>query len=95
MPDHVYLLLQPKEIEPKRWWPLAAILNGIKGFTAHRINDVLGRRGLVWLDERFDRIVRDEAELVEKWKYIRMNPVKQGLCERPEDWDTLYEQGTG
>jgi len=53
--------LQPKEIEPGRWWPLATILNSIKGFTARQINDLLGRSGPVWLDERFDRIVRDEA----------------------------------
>ena len=45
----------------------------------------------MWLDERFDRIVRDEAELMEKWTYIRLNPVKKGLCARPEDWDALYE----
>ncbi|MFI5397926.1 MAG: REP-associated tyrosine transposase [Candidatus Binatia bacterium] len=92
MPDHVHLLLQPKEIEPGHWWLLATILNSIKGFTARQINDLLGRQQPVWLDERFDRIVRDEAELIEKWKYIRMNPVKQGLCERPEDWDALYER---
>jgi putative transposase len=92
MPDHVHLLLQPNEIEPGQWWPLATILNSIKGFTARQINGLLGRRGPVWLDERFDRIVRDEAELIEKWNYIRMNPVKKGLCERPEDWDALYER---
>ena len=92
MPDHVHLLLQPSEIEPGRWWPLARILNSLKGFTACEINDLLGHSGPVWLDERFDRVVRDEAELLEKWNYIRMNPVKRGLCERPEDWDALYER---
>jgi REP element-mobilizing transposase RayT len=91
MPDHAHLLLQPAEIEPGRWWPLATILNSIKGFTARQINDLLERSGSVWLDERFDRIVRDEAELIEKWTYVRMNPVKKGLCARPEDWDALYE----
>jgi REP element-mobilizing transposase RayT len=92
MPDHVHLLLQPTETDPGRWWPLATIMNSIKGFTARQINGLLGRRGAVWLDERFDRIVRDEAELMEKWNYIRMNPVKKGLCERPEEWDALYER---
>ena len=93
MPDHVHLLLQPKEVEPGQWWPLATLLNSIKGFSARQINDLLGRQGPVWLDERFDRVVRDEAELMEKWNYIRMNPVKKGLCKRPEDWDALYERG--
>ena len=63
----------------------------LKGFTARQINDLLGREGPVWLDERFDRIVRDEAELIEKWNYIRVNPVKKGLSESPEEWDALYE----
>jgi REP element-mobilizing transposase RayT len=90
-PDHVHLLLRPKEVEPGRWWSLANILNSIKGFTARRINHLLGREGPLWMDERFDRIVRDEAELIEKWQYIRMNPVKKGLCEKPEDWDALHE----
>src|SRR6266852_8323540 len=26
-------------------------------------------------------------QFVEKLRYIHRNPVKQGLCERPEDWD--------
>ena len=31
--------------------------------------------------------VPNSAQFVEKLRYIHRNPVKAGLCERPEDWD--------
>ena len=34
------------------------------------------RRNSVWQDEYFDRIVSDEAEFLEKVKYILNNPLK-------------------
>jgi putative transposase len=92
MPDHVHLLLQPAERSPGEWWSLTSILHSIKSFTANEINRQLGRRGALWQDETFDRVVRDEAELFEKWSYIRMNPVKRALCDSPAAWDALYER---
>jgi REP element-mobilizing transposase RayT len=91
MPDHAHLLLMPRRTASGECWSLAQILHSLKSYTANEINRVLGRRGTAWLDERFDRIVRDRAELSEKWQYIRNNPVKAGLCTRPEEWDALYE----
>ena len=46
----------------------------------------------IWQDERYDRMVRDENEFLEKWHYIRNNPVKLGLSDRPEDYPWLYEK---
>jgi putative transposase len=45
-------------------------------------------------DESYDRIVRDEAEFLEKWNYIRNNPIKAGLADLPENYAWLYERGT-
>ena len=92
MPDHVHLLLTPHEQQPGRWWSMSRILHSLKAYTAKQLNAALQRSGTVWMQESFDRIVRDEAEFVEKWQYIRNNPVKRGLCEHPEDWDALYER---
>ena len=92
MPDHAHLLLQPEQQQPDRWWPLSSIMHSIKSFSSQRVNAALRRRGRVWLDERFDRIVRDDFEFLEKWNYIRFNPVRKGLCSRSEDWDALYER---
>lgn len=44
----------------------------------------------VWLDENFDRIIRNNHEFWEKMNYIRNNPVKSGIIERPENYKWLY-----
>ncbi|MGC9024129.1 MAG: REP-associated tyrosine transposase [Chloroflexia bacterium] len=94
MPDHVHVLAQPLERPDGTTFDLAEILHSIKSFSAHRINERRNTRGPVWQDERYDRIVRDEEEFLEKWGYIRTNPLKEGLSQRPEDYPWLYE-GTG
>ena len=75
MPDHVHLLLKPVVIEPEMDFSLSKILQGIKGFSAREINKSRGTKGSIWQDESFDRIVRDYDEFLEKWNYIRNNPV--------------------
>jgi putative transposase len=39
-----------------------------------------------WQKRYYDFNVRDHAQFVEKLHYIHGNPVKRGLCLRPEDW---------
>jgi putative transposase len=95
MPDHVHVLLTPLEAEPGRWWSVSSILHSLKSYTANQVNARLQRTGVVWMQESFDRIVRDEGEFIEKWQYIRNNPVKRGLCERAEEWDGFWERAAG
>lgn len=92
MPDHAHLLLTPHEREPGQWWSLSSILHSVKGYAAKEVNRRLERSGAVWMQESFDRIVRDDQEFAQKWGYIRNNPVKRALCERADDWDALYER---
>ena len=92
MPDHVHLLLTPREVEPGQWWSLSSILHSVKAYTAKEVNRRLGRAGAVWMQESFDRMIRDEDEFLKKWAYIRNNPVMDALCERVEDWNALYER---
>ncbi|MBI5787523.1 MAG: transposase [Candidatus Schekmanbacteria bacterium] len=92
MPDHIHLLIQPREIEKGKWHSLTKILHSIKSFSAKEINRLLNRKGRVWQEEFFDRIIRDEEEFLEKWHYIRYNPVKKGLVEKAENWIGLYER---
>jgi REP-associated tyrosine transposase len=40
----------------------------------------------LWQARYYDRNTRDYEEFREKLRYIHRNPVKRGLCERPEDW---------
>ena len=85
MPDHAHAILQPI-VKLGKVEALGEITGDIKGYTAHKINDMLGRRGPLWLDESYDRIIRDQKEYEEKARYMFENPVKAGLIERSEDW---------
>jgi putative transposase len=92
LPDHVHILAQPLRKTEGGWFDLAEILHSIKRFSSRKINQARGNKGSLWQDERYDRIVRDEAEFLEKWEYIRNNPLKTGLALYPEDYPWLYEK---
>jgi REP element-mobilizing transposase RayT len=81
MPNHIHFLATPLEnVE------LSAIAHSIKSYTAHEANKVLGRQGQFWQHEPFDRYIRDRKHFVSVIRYIENNPVKAGLCGRPQDW---------
>ena len=44
----------------------------------------------VWLDENYDRIIRDNKEFQEKMNYIINNPAKANLVETAKDYKWLY-----
>ena len=95
MPDHVHLIIQPLPTgeydhsleHPKRiYYTLGQIVKGIKGASARDINTLLGTTGSLWQDERLDRLIRNEIEYIEKYRYILYNPVKAGLIEPYEEY---------
>lgn len=92
MPDHVHMLLSPLAKPDGDWWALASILQSIKGYSAKVINEHRGESGAVWQDESFDRIVRDDDEFEEKWRYITFNPLRAGLVSRFEQYE-FFEGG--
>jgi len=81
MPNHTHILFTPAP-----GWDLSRIAHTWKSYTAHAINKLLGRSGKLWQDEPFDRYIRDERHFANAVAYIENNPVKAGLCDRPEDW---------
>ena len=98
MPDHVHALARPLTRPTGGAFNLAELIHSIKRFSARKINQERGVQGSLWQDERFDRIVRDEAEFLEKWQYTINNPVKAGLAIIIEGYPWLYENddlGTG
>jgi len=87
MPNHLHFVLRLLGIDSdddrqisKR---LAYVLQQIKGFTAFKANQILGRRGEpFWQREFFDRYIRSEQHLRNVVKYIINNPIKAGVsCE--------------
>jgi len=81
MPNHVHLLLAPKENIA-----LAGILHSIKSYTANHANKVLNRKGRFWSVEYFDRYIRDYEHYGKTIAYIENNPVKAGFCANARDW---------
>jgi REP element-mobilizing transposase RayT len=82
MPNHVHVILWPK---PN--FTLSEILKGRKRQIARQANLVLGRTGeTFWQRESYDHWIRNDQEKSRIRRYIRMNPVKAGLCKAPEEW---------
>lgn len=93
MPDHTHFILRPLEKIKEAFYSIAEIMHSIKSYSSNKINHLLKRKGSVWLDENFDRIVRDEKELLEKMNYIANNPIKSGIIQEGQDYKWLYIEG--
>jgi len=81
MPDHVHLFVaMPREgVRLERW--------------VQSLRSVMGKRLLGlgypkphWQEGFFDHVLRSNESYAQKWEYVRLNPVRAGLCVRPEDW---------
>ena len=77
MPNHVHVL----------FWLFAgeslAILGSWKKFTSRRINAMVRRRGMLWQDESYDHLIRNEEEFARAVQYILDNPRKAELFAWP------------
>jgi REP element-mobilizing transposase RayT len=81
MPDHVHLFvaMPPTGITLSEW--------------IHALRTVLGKQLLRlgfqkphWQEGSFDHVLRSADSYSQKWEYVRMNPVRAGLVEHPEEW---------
>ena len=57
------------------------------------LRSVIGKRLLElgfekphWQEGFFDHLLRSQESYSQKWDYVRMNPVRAGLCDMPEQW---------
>jgi putative transposase len=93
MDRHVHLIVLPLEISGGQYHSLAQIMHSIKSFSANKIQRTTGKRGNIWFDENYDRVIRDDNEFYEKISYIMNNPVKAGLVKDPDSYRWLYYHG--
>ncbi len=61
--------------------------------TARLINSRRGRRGTLWRDESYDRIIRNDKEMEETIEYVFSNALKRGLCDDGWDYEGFYLRG--
>jgi RecG-like helicase/REP element-mobilizing transposase RayT len=97
MPDHVHLLIEPMVKSQGKsgksvFFSLSTILHSIKSFTATRINKIENSSGPVWETESFDRLIRSESDLREKFRYITRNPWETGVVKQNEDYPWIWTQ---
>jgi putative transposase len=85
MPDHIHLFA----VETKKTIPYENWLRYWKSqFT--KMHGVNGHR---WQSHHWDRRLRSEEQMEEKWEYFLNNPVRKGLVEKSEHWPyqgTIY-----
>ena len=89
MPEHVHLLLsEPPDSTP------AEALKSLKQGVSRRL---IGDAEHFWQKRYYDFNIRNHSQFIEKLRYIHCNPVKRGLCERPEDWEwsSFHHYATG
>jgi alanyl-tRNA synthetase/REP element-mobilizing transposase RayT len=100
MPDHFHFIMQPwpkemNEQEKAVFWTLGDILHTVKGFSAKEINKLEGTTGSVWEEERYDRYIRSDADLEEKFNYILENPRRAEIVDAKGEYEwtwTRYDQ---
>ncbi|HWB59650.1 MAG TPA: helicase-related protein, partial [Chthoniobacteraceae bacterium] len=98
MHDHVHFLIEPqvKENDSKGnavFHSLAEILHSIKSYTSHKINQAQGKSAAVWEDEYFDRLIRSESDLEEKFNYITANPWNAGIVSEGHPYPWVWFPG--
>jgi len=81
MPNHVPVLIETQPMHP-----LPEVVHVWKSFTAKVINQAMGRQGMLWQREYFDRYIRDETHLQAVIDYIDNNPIQAGLVAVASDW---------
>ncbi len=81
MPDHVHLFvaLPPEGITLSNW---LQSLRSVLGKELLRV----GYQKPHWQEGFFDHVLRSSESYSEKWKYVRMNPVRADFCAEPEQW---------
>ncbi len=95
MPDHVHMIIQPGMKEQDQqgepvFWPLSEIIHSIKSFAAKEVNKLENVAGILWQDERFDRYIRSDADLQEKFRYVCANPWKAGIVNEQTPYRWLW-----
>ena len=95
MPDHIHGIihldndvgagLKPARLKSsaKKAYKLSEIIRGFKTYSARKINEArktIGTR--VWQRNYYDRVIRNESELLNIRKYILENPMRWAIKEK-------------
>jgi putative transposase len=83
MPDHLHVIVAPISDRDARVGNFSA---AIKRWMRRDLN-----ASWKWQAGSFDRLLRADESLHDKWLYVEENPVRAGLVKRSQDWPYRYE----
>jgi len=83
MPDHLHVVVAAINDREAKLGNFSAAL---KRWMREELN-----ASWKWQPGCFDRLLRSDESLHEKWLYVQENPVRKGLVQRKEDWPYRYE----
>jgi putative transposase len=81
MPNHLHVILTPAEDTS-----LERAMQLVKGGSSYEIHRSRNVRLHIWQAGFHEESIRDSSDYQRKAEYIRMNPVRARLVERPEEW---------
>ena len=104
MSNHVHVLLDfsiqlPSDgktvANEKNYKQLDKVMQLIKGGSSKYCNDWLRQHSLdpsvpFWVEESYDRYIRNTKHFDNTVDYIKNNPVKMGLCKHWQDYPFCY-----
>ncbi|MBX3119414.1 MAG: transposase [Fimbriimonadaceae bacterium] len=81
LPDHIHFFCAPSER------PAYSLSRWIKYWKALASKEwPLPDQHPIWQIDYWDRQLRSHENYNAKWEYVRSNPIRHWLVERPEDW---------
>jgi REP element-mobilizing transposase RayT len=83
MPDHLHFICQINHYRG-----MSKMIKDLKCYIAKT-------EGVRWQEGYFDHRLRNPSEYLDKYAYVRRNPVRAGFCATPEDWPYTYERNAG
>ena len=83
MPNHVHLVVEARRDR------LSSAMHRLLGIHAQRFNRRHDRKGHLFGDRFWTQLIRSDEHLSAACVYVVHNPVRAGLCARPDDWPWL------
>ena len=80
MTTHYHIVIRTPDAD------LATGMQQLNGHFAMGFNRKHGERGHLFEERYHSVLVEADAHLIELYRYVALNPVRAGLCSRPETW---------
>jgi hypothetical protein len=90
LPGQTELIFTVRDKPTGQPYELAEVLEKVKAKVGRDIIKRSGERFPPFYTESYDRIIRDDPELEERWQAILDSPVQHELCEDSDSWESLW-----